>query len=485
MLYMGIDVGTQGVRCVVADAVGGVAASKSVPFPRLNRAAREGWYEQSPADWQAAAEQAIGGCVDEMKAGGLRPEDIAAISVDGTSGSVVPLDASHRPLTEGIMYNDPRARELVPRVRDAMDRCEQKLGYAFGASFSLPRILWVRESLPDVYEKTAVFAHQADFVAGLLCGEFAVSDYSNALKTGYDLLDGGWPEEIETALGIDRARLPRIVRPGEPIGHVGKAAAGRLGLSTHTLVVGGSTDGYASALAAGAVRPGSWASIIGTTFVLKGVTRQLVIDPSGCAYSHRLPSGAWLLGGAGNIGGRVLNDCAGARGFDAMDAAAEALIPTGARCYPLPGRGERFPFAHPDCEAFYIGSIAGDRLYAAVMEGVGFAERLAYDRMIRLGCPVNDVIFAAGGACRSDLWLRIRASILNRQIRAPRVVDAAMGSALLAAASQAGADGLAEAAGRMIHYAKTVDPDPALVTPYTELYGRFREDIRKLYGVEV
>ena len=483
MLYMGIDVGTQGVRCVVSDGAGGIVAARSVPFERLNIAETAGWYEQSPDDWQAAAEGAIRGCVSDMKDAGLDPAAVAVISIDGTSGTILALDAAHRPLTRGIMYNDPRARAQAARVHAALAAQEAKLGYRFGASFSLPRILWVMENLPEVYERTAVFAHQADYVAGLLCGEFAVSDYSNALKTGYDLADGRWPGEIASALGIDIARLPRIVRPGAPIAPVTRAAAERLGLSEKTMVVGGSTDGYASALAAGAVRTGCWASIIGTTFVLKGVTEKLVIDPEGSSYSHLLPSGEWLLGGAGNIGGRALNACAAGRDFDALNAASEALIPTGVRCYPLPGRGERFPFVNPDCPPFYIGDIFGGRLYPAIMEGVGFAERLAFQRMEKLGCAVGDVISTTGGACRSPLWLRIRASILNRQLKVPQVVDAAMGSALLAASDAMG--GLACAAESMVRTRSVVDPDPALVAPYEEIYGQFLEDVRRNYGVEV
>ena len=216
---------------------------------------------------------------------------------------------------------------------------------------------------------------------------------------------------------------------------------------------------------------------------LEGVTEKLVIDPNGSSYSHRLPSGEWLLGGAGNIGGRTLNACAEGRDFDALNAASEALIPTGVRCYPLPGRGERFPFVLPDCEPFYIGNLFGGRLYPAIMEGVGYAEKLAFDHMAALGCPVGETIYTTGGACRSDLWLRIRASILERQLKVPAVVDAAMGSALLAASGDMG--GLDAAAEAMIHYEKTAEPDPALTGPYRELYARFREDVRKNYGVEV
>ena len=482
MLYMGIDVGTQGVRCAVSDAEGHIAAAKSIPFRTLNISETPGWYEQSPDDWQAAAEDAIRACTAELASAGLPAEAIRAISIDGTSGTVVPLDGDHRPLMNGIMYNDPRAREEAAEVHAALADQERRLGYKFGASFSLPRLLWVARHRPEICARTAVFAHQADYVAGLLCGEYAVSDYSNALKTGYDLENHRWPEAL-AALGLDAKKLPRIVAPGAPIAPVTPAAAARLGLSPKTMVVGGSTDGYASALATGAVKPGSWASIIGTTFVLKGVTERLVIDPSGSSYSHLLPGGAWLLGGAGNIGGRALNACADGRDFDELNAASEAFIPTGARCYPLPGRGERFPFVNPDCEPFYVGNVLGGRLYPAIMEGVSFAERLAFDRMAKLGCAVGDVIHTTGGACRSALWLRIRASILNRQLRVPRVVDAAMGSALLAASGDMG--GLDAAAARMVGFDKTVDPDPALIAPYGDIYGQFLGDIRKFYGVEV
>ena len=197
MLYMGIDVGTQGVRCVVADEAGRLAAAKSIPFETLNIAETAGWYEQSPEHWQGAAEAAIRDCAAQLRAAGRSPREIRAVSIDGTSGTVVALDAEHRPLTPGIMYNDPRAGAQAAKVREALAAQEKKLGYKFGASFSLPRILWVRDNLPEVYERTRVFAHQADYVAGLLCGEYAASDFSNALKTGYDLIERRWPEEIQ------------------------------------------------------------------------------------------------------------------------------------------------------------------------------------------------------------------------------------------------------------------------------------------------
>jgi xylulokinase len=159
------------------------------------------------------------------------------------------------------------------------------------------------------------------------------------------------------------------------------------------------------------------------------------------------------------------------------------MIPTGVRCYPLTGKGARFPFVLADCQPFYVGDVTGGRLYPAIMEGVGFAEKLAFDHMQALGCPVGDTIYTTGGACRSQLWLKIRASILGRQLMVPEVVDAAMGSALLAASGEFG--GLNQAAQQMIRYSVSMDPDAELMRRYGEIYPLFREDIAKFYAVEV
>jgi len=479
MLFMGIDAGTQGARCVVAGETGTVAAAASASYKNINVSDAPGRYEQTAGDWWAAVESVVKSCVLQIKNAGHSAGEIAAVSVDGTSGTVIPLDKNYRPLHNALMYNDARASVQADAARAAMGGHERKMGHRINASFSLPRILWIRDNLPDLYEKTAVFAHHADYIAGRLCGEFTVSDYSNALKTGYDLIDERWPDEIADKLHIDTSKLPRIVAPGASIAHVDKNAARSLGLSEKTMVTGGSTDGYASALAAGANKPGSWASVIGTTFVLKGVTEQLIIDLNGGSYSHKLPSGHWALGGASNVGGRCLDAFFPDGDFAARDEAAWGVVPTGVRCYPLIGAGERFPFTDPGAEAFYAGDISGGKLYAALMEGVGFAERLAYERMADIGAGVGDTVFTAGGACRSAVWLHIRASILNKTLKVPETVDAAMGSAMLAAGGFLG--GAENASAAMLRVAAVHGPDAALSRRYDEIYKQFRSECATKY----
>lgn len=481
MLFMGIDVGTQGVRSLISDERGTVLASKRVAFATLNESKIEGHFEQRPEMWWQTVVDSVSGCMKQLRNAGLSADAICTIAIDGTSGTVLPVDGNGTPLGNALMYNDTRALAQVTQVQQMSASHERKMGLRFNSSFALPRVLWIMEQKPAIYENARRIIHQTDYLIGCLCGEYGVSDYSNSLKTGYDLIDERWPAFIG-ALGINTEKLPKIVAPGTPIAPVSRAAARILGLSEKTVVVAGATDGYASALAAGAVRVGDWASVIGTTLVLKGVSDSLVIDPTGSSYCHKLPTGAWLVGGASNVGGRSLNARFGAERFQEMNAWVDRISPSGVLVYPITGIGERYPFVDPNAEEFIVGDISDDRvLYTAIMEGVGLTERLAYELNIANGCVVGNVIFSSGGACKSSEWLRIRASILNRSLKVPKVVDAAMGMVLVAASTSLG--GLENAAEQMIRFEKIVEPVQEKVSAYEEIYQRFYEECKTRFAL--
>ncbi len=481
MLFMGIDVGTQGVRSVVADETGKVVAGKSIAFERLNESDVPTHYEQKAEVWWQAAVASITEVTRQLTAAGHKASEIHSIAIDGTSATVLPVMKDGTPLCNALMYNDGRAGEQVKLARKFAADHEQKMGLRFNASFALPRVLWFKQERPDLYEKCWKIIHQTDYMVGKLCGEYGVSDYSNSLKTGYDLLDDKWPDFF-AQLGIDPKKLPVIVKPGEKIGNVTPEAAAQLGLSTETIVVAGATDGYASALAAGACKVGDWASIIGTTLVLKGVSKDIVIDPTGASYCHKLPTGAWMVGGASNVGGRCLNARFGTERFQHYNQFVDQLSPTGVLIYPLTGKGERYPFVDANAEEFIVGDASDENvMYTALMEGVGLVERLGYELNMRSGCTVGDVIYTSGGACKSDEWLRIRASILGRSLKVPAVVDAAMGMVLIAASAHFG--DLPTAAEHLLTFVKVVEPVKEKISAYDEMYHRFEEECKKHFAM--
>ena len=482
---IGVDMGTQGIRGMAVASDGTVAARAAVSLSPPSETPRTGpveTFEQDAEEWWHATCMLLKEIGEQLTGAGVAREAVKALCIAGTSGTFVPLDSSHHPLRPALMYSDGRAVSEVQRCNSVLSDLTAKLGYRFNASFALPKLLWLREHEPETWERTALIAHQVDYLVGKLTGVWGVSDYTNAFKTGYDLLAEHYPSLIATDLGIPLERLPRVVPPGTPVGQLMPAIANALGLSARTLVVAGLTDGCASQFAAGAIEPGAWVSSLGTTLTIKGVSTALIKDPQGRIYCHRHPEHGWLPGGASNTGGEVLAKRFPDADLAAYNTRATALAPTSLLAYPLVRHGERFPFVAPDAEGFIVGApdqeqVHPDLLYTAFLEGVALLERLAYDVVTALGAPVIGSIYTVGGATHSQLWLRIRASVCNRPFIVPEVADTAMGAALLAAAGRLHPD-LKGATRAMVHNGTEVIPDPGWVPLYEERYARFKDELR-------
>ncbi len=475
MYVLGLDVGTQGVRAVVCDEEGNVLAQASEQFAPADQVELlpPGWAEQNPSDWWDAAVVCLNAVTEHLRQSGGDPSDIKAVSVDSTSGTVVVLDRTGEPLRPAIMYNDTRAVTEAAECNSAGADLVEKLAYRFSAAFALPKILWVRRNQPDVFER-ALFVHAADYIAGRLTGNFLTSDTSNALKTGYDLIEHRWPDFIESQIAVPLDKLPKVVSPGDVIGEVSGECAGLTGLARGTLVVAGVTDGTAGFLASGAVKVGDWNSTIGTTLVIRGVSRELIKDPQGRIYSHAHPDGYWLPGGASNCGAECLRHLFQGRDLDHLNAYVPQYSPTALLVYPLVRTGERLPFVDPTAEGFIVGEPRDSReLYAAYLEGVGYVERWCYELLAELGAEIGDTIFTTGGGARSPEWMQVRADILNKRVVRPVSTECAMGTAAVAASKTVYAD-LETAVQAMIKPGESVDPDPMRTELYEQRYRAFR-----------
>ena len=469
MYVLGLDVGTQGARAVVCDAEGRTLASAQCPLAQPCRSLPDGWFEQDPEDWWRAACRCLSEVTAQLKAGGASPAQIRALAVDSTSGTVLPIDPHGRPLRPAIMYNDARAS------REAQ-QCNEAAGAPlFNASFALAKILWVRTNEPNVYHAAARFIHAADFIVGKLTGRWDVTDFSNALKTGYDLSSLAWPEMIEAKLGIPLSKLPAVATPGEPIAAVSAEAAQATGLAEGTIVAAGMTDGTAGFIASGAADPGQWNTTLGTTLVVRGVSHRPVHDPLGRIYNHRHPQGYWLPGGAGNTGGEWFALHFPNRDYAELDRQAEALLPTEAIVYPLARRGERLPFLCGKAEGFVLGDAGTEAgLYAAGLQGVALVERWTYELLDSLGAGYPREVFTTGGGARSRIWSQLRADVLQVPVAAPQNSEAAMGSAVLAA-SRTLYPSLSSAARAMVRAGYRVEPRPALADLYKAKLGLLKD----------
>ncbi|HEX7277317.1 MAG TPA: FGGY family carbohydrate kinase, partial [Acidimicrobiales bacterium] len=379
-LVVGVDLATAEARAVAMDGGGRVygEARRRLPAPASSR---PGWSEQDPEAWGPAVAAAVGD-VGEV-AEGSRAGRVVAVSVCATSGTVVALDGRGAPIGTALTYADQRAVAEAERV-------------GVPPSFGLPKWGWLVANRPGV----VALAHASDVVVGRLVGggSRVATDWSHALKSGFDPLREEWAAESIAALGIGPSLLPEVRRPTTSAGRVCREAAEATGLPVGCDVRLGMTDGCASQLAAGAGEPGRFVSVLGSTLVLKGASRSRVVDPSGAVYSHRHPDGWWLPGGASSTGGRALVEGFPGRDPAELDAVAAAHGPATCVIYPLVGRGERFPFVAPGAEGFVVGEPAGeaDRIRATA-EGVAFVERLGYEWLAALGAPATAPVVVTGG----------------------------------------------------------------------------------------
>ncbi len=469
-VWLGIDLGTQSVRVVALTATGGVAGIGSAKLTSHREGPR---HEQDPLEWWTAV------CVAARSAvAGIAPAAIRGLAVDGTSGTILLSDRDGKPLTPGLMYDDTRATGETLLANRAGERVWAALGYnRMQAAWALPKLLWLLRAHPELISPHTRLAHQTDFINRRLAGRAVATDTSNALKTGCNLSDETWPHEVFAALGVPPSFLPPLARSGTPIGSVGAVAAGETGIPEGTPIFAGMTDGCAAQIGAGALRPGCWNSVLGTTLVLKGVTPLQIKDPNGVVYSHRSPTGHWLPGGASSTGAGVLAKTFPNRDLDELSSKAMARAPSTVIAYPLAARGERFPFDAPEAEGFLLGEAADEvDHFAALLQGVAFVERLCFDYLDLLGAPVGGELRLTGGAAKNRSWCQLRADVLGRPVTIPENAEAAIGMAVLAASA---GRPLADVADEMVRVREVIDPRPDRTAQFREPYLRLVEELAR------
>jgi sugar (pentulose or hexulose) kinase len=405
-LTLALDVGTSGVRSAVVEPDGTLVAEA-----RIAGADERGPGDEVDAEgWWRRAEACLAAQAEALGAAGRTMGEVGRLSCDGTSGTVVLVDARGDPVSPGLPYDSA-----------GFDAEAAALGV--GAPSAAARAL----SLVPRAAAPVHVAHQADFVLARLGAPPGVTDENNALKTGYDPERRAWPVRIAAhpALGT---LLPRVHPVGAPIGEVGPRGLA-LGLPEGCAIHAGTTDSVAAFLATGARGAGDAVTSLGTTLAVKLVSPRRVEDPARGVYSHRVGD-LWLAGGASNTGGGVLAAHFPPDRLEALSAAIDPGRPTGLDYHPLLRPGERFPVADPHLAPRLDPRPEDDAAFLqGMLEGIARIEAEGYAALADLGAPPPRRVLTVGGGARNEAWAAIRSRALGVPVERAGATEASVGLA--------------------------------------------------------
>jgi sugar (pentulose or hexulose) kinase len=463
---LGLDVGTSGIRALAVTPRGVVLAEGQGRI--VDHRAEGSIHEQDALEWWRAVCQTLESVLLKLRKGAGSTSTVG-IAVTSTSGSLVLTDSTGFPVRPAILYDDGRGAFLADDLNRRFSADEAH----FNSSFSLIKAAWVRQDEPGAWERVRHILHPADWLVGKLTGEFGTTDYSNALKLGYDPEVGGWSKAV-SLLKVSPQILPRVVRPGTQVGTVSTQASAETGLQPGTRVVAGATDGMASLIASGASEPRHANSTLGTTIVWKVLSQHRPRLTQGM-YCHRHPAGLWAPGAASNTGPGSLRCEDPSVQASEMDRVAADCLPSSTLCYLLSAKGERYPFLNSAAETFTEGKPASPTdWYAAQLQSLAFVERWGYERLEECAITVGDTVFSTGSAAASGVFSQLRANVLARAVARCEYPTSAFGAAILAATESLYGGDLTAAIRGMTRLAESYAPSRVMAERFTPIYTSFR-----------
>ncbi|HYG09593.1 MAG TPA: xylulokinase [Pyrinomonadaceae bacterium] len=489
MKFLGIDVGTSGTRAVVVSETGRVidaATSEHEPFA----SPQTGWAEQDARDWWRAAGEAVRAV---LAGGKVRAEDIGCVGLSGQMHGATLLDEGDEVLRPSIIWCDVRTDEQCRALTEQIGESrliELVLNPAL-ANFTLPKMLWVREREPRLWERVRTVLLPKDYVRLRLTGERAtdVADASGTLL--FAVGERAWSKEMLERTGVERSVLPAVYESTEVCGRVSAEGAAATGLRAGTPVVAGAGDQAAGAVGLGVVRPGSVSATIGTSGVVFAATDRPALDRAGRVHTfcHAVP-GRWHVMGVTQAAGlslRWFRDRFGTGangGGDGRDA-YEILCDEAAGVPPGAGgllwtpylMGERTPHLDPQARAALVGltmSHTRAHVVRAILEGVAFSLRDTLTIFAEMRVPVRGIKLGGGGA-RSSLWRQIQADVYGQTIELVEAEEgAAYGAALLAGVGGGAWSTVDEACEAAVRVRARIEPDAARASLMNERYRAYR-----------
>jgi xylulokinase len=483
MSYLGIDLGTSGLRTLLVDDTGQPIASTERHYDVDNP--YPGWSEQDPADWIVALDGAIAELRDSQPAFA----ELRGIGVAGHMHGATLLDGNNAVLRPCILWNDTRSHAEAATL-DATDKVRDLSGNIVFPGFTAPKLEWVRKNEPDTFAKVAKVLLPAAYLNFYLTGDH-VADMSDSAGTSW--LDVGardWSDHLLDVSHMRRDQMPRLVEGSKPAGQLRGDLAARWGLTKPVTVAGGAGDNAAAACGIGAMAEGQGFVSLGTSGVLLAARDGYRPAPETAVHTfcHAVP-GRWYQMGVMLSATDSLNwlaRIAGAKPADLTAALGDTLqAPGKVRFLPYLS-GERTPHNDADIRGSFTGlsaSTTRDDMTRAVLEGVAFGLRDSFEALRGTGAQF-DGLTAIGGGTGSRYWLQLIATVLGVPLHLPEGSEfgAALGAARLGMAAATGQDPDAIMTAPAI--SEVIAPVADQATAFDAAYDAFRATYPAIAAVQ-
>ena len=498
-MLLGIDVGTTGAKSILLDERGRIVCSS---YKSYSLACTEnGHVEQHAEDWWEALSYTVRDCIKDLDS----KDEVKAISLSTQGGSLVPVNDDGDPLANAVTWMDTRGSEQHEALLklNGEDFFYLRSGWRLSNSFNLIQIMWLRDNVPELFEKTSKFLSTIDFINKRLTGEFRVDPTNAGMTNLFNIVEQKWDERLLALAGVSKERLPEITDSGEVVGMLSRKAAIELGLSNTVQVVSGGHDQYCAALGAGVIETGDVLLSTGTSWVVLAVTDHPVLDTEFyLAPGRHVVEGRWGVisytptGGAAfqwmrdNVAASWLNADGDAHPetFAEIDEKVSRKKPgaSGILFYPH--------FAGTACPTWSLKSRASimgidlshDRydIARAVMEGVTYEIRWMLDVLKDKGLSEKRLI-VLGGAAKSEVWLKIISDVTGLDVEVPDYADTAcIGAAILAGKGSGAFTSLEEGYRVCKRKVEAVHCDADRRKAYSDFYRLYRERfnlLRQIY----
>jgi len=482
--FLGVDVGTSGVKAILVDAGGSVVASATTALTLSTP--RPGWAEQDPEAWWRASVASIRRVVES--APGAR---VAGVGISGQMHSSVFLDRAGEVIRPALLWCDGRTTVECAEITERVGGEERLRDLAANPAlegFTLPKVLWLRNHEPDAFGRLSTVLLAKDYVRYRLTDALATEPSDASATLMYDTARLRWSGEIMGAMDLPESLLPAVGGSAEVLGRVTADAAGLTGLAEGTPVVGGGADNACGAAGVGVVAPGEAVASWGTSGTVLAPMAEPHVDTGMRAHTfcHVVPGTWYLMGVVLSAGGafawhreQLARELAAApNAHQRLDEEAEAIAPGADGLTFLPYlQGERTPHRDASARGAFIGlTLAHTRahLTRAVLEGVCFAMRDSVSILQELGVAPAELLLTGGGA-RSPFLRRLQSEVYGLPVKTVnREEGPAYGAALLAAVGAGVFPDVAAAAAATLARTEPERPDAAAHAAYDAPYRRFR-----------